>query len=77
MILPAALAKLNQYSHFDHFQKVLDQITAAQGDGLSEFDVDVKLLDEDEISDLVLALDVLGYTTVFNDDTWMIEVSYE
>lgn len=77
MLLPAAVARLNQYTHFEHFQKVIDQITAAQEEGLSEFDVDVKVLDEDEISDLVLALDVLGYTTVFNDDTWMIEIKYE
>lgn len=76
MILAAAIAKLNQYSD-QHFQNVLDQVSAAQEEGLDHFDLDVQLLDEDEISDLVMALDVAGYTTTFNQDAFTIEVHYE
>lgn len=75
MILPAAVAKLNQYTD-QNFQNVMDQLKAAQDEGLSDFDLDVLLLDEDEISDLVLALDVSGYTAEFNQDTFSIEVKY-
>lgn len=76
MIQLAAIAKLNQYTD-QHFQTVMDQLTAAQEEGLTEFDLDVRLLEEDEISDLVMALDVVGYTAVFDQDAFIIEVKYE
>lgn len=76
MIIPAAVAKLSQYTD-PHFQSVMDQITAAQEEGLGNFELDVKLLDEDEVSDLVMALEVCGYVTNFITDAWLIEVGYE
>lgn len=76
MILPAAVAKLSQYTD-PHFQNVMDHIKASQDEGVSEFELDVQLLDEDEISDLVMALDVCGYTATFNQDAFVIEVKYE
>jgi molybdenum cofactor biosynthesis enzyme MoaA len=76
MIIPAAVAKLNQYTD-QHFQNVIDQLKASQDEGVSDFELDVQLLDEDEISDLVMALDVSGYTAVFNQDAFTIEIQYE
>lgn len=75
MIL-AAIAKLNQYTD-QNFINVMDQLTAAQEEGLTNFDLDVQMLDEDEIGDLVMALDVAGYTAMFNGDSYFIEVKYE
>lgn len=76
MIILAAVSKLNQYTD-PHFQAVMDQIKAAQDEGVSSFDLDVQLLDEDEISDIVMALDVCGYNVEFNPDSFMIEANYE
>jgi molybdenum cofactor biosynthesis enzyme MoaA len=72
----AAVAKLNQYSD-TNFQAVMDQISAAQEEGLSDFELDVRLLDDDEIQDLVIALECVGYTANFNHEAWLIEVQYE
>lgn len=77
MFFPAAVVKLNQYVGNEQFQRMMEEIEAAQLEGLSEFEVDVKLLAEDEISDVIMALDVCGYTTVFNQDTFLIEVQYD
>lgn len=76
MIIPAALAKLNQYSD-SHFQAVMDQINAVQEEGLNEFELDVQLLDENEIRDIVIALEVVGYMAEFNQDAFTIDVVYE
>lgn len=76
MIVPAAIAKLNQYTD-PHFQSVMDQITAAQEEGLSEFDLDVQLLDEGEIRDIVIALEFVGYLAHFNNESFTIDVIYE
>lgn len=75
MIL-AAVAKLNQYSD-PNFQALMDQISAAQDEGLSDFELDVRLLDDEEIQDLMIALDSLGYTAEFNYDEFLITVKYE
>lgn len=77
MFLPAAVARLNQYISDQQFQNVVDQIKASQDEGVSDFDVDVRLLGEDEIQDLILALDTCGYTVIFNDDAFMLEIKYE
>ena len=76
MILPAPLAKLNQYTD-PHFQAVMDQITASQEEGLSQFELDVQLLDEDEIRDIVIALEFVGYLAHFNNESFTIDVIYE
>lgn len=76
-MIPAAVAKLNQYTDDPHFQNVMDYIKAAQDEGVNQFEVDVQLLDEDEISDVVLALDVCGYSAEFDQDSFTINVSYE
>lgn len=76
MILPASIAKLNQYSD-SHFQAVMDQITAAQEEGLSQFELDVQLLEDDEIRDIVIALEFVGYLAQFNQDAFSIEVCSE
>lgn len=75
-IIFAPIAKLNQYSD-PHFLAVMAQITAAQEEGLSSFELDVKLLDDDEIKDLVIALEFMGYLTQFDQDAFNIEVMYE
>lgn len=76
MIILAAVAKLNQYND-PHFQAVMDQISAAQEEGVSNFELDVRLLDDDEIQDLVIALECVGYIANFNQDEFMVEVQYE
>lgn len=77
MFIIAELARLNQFTHDPNFQNCVDQITAAQDEGVMEFDVDVNLLDEEEISALTLALLAVGYTAHHNQDAGTIDVMYE
>lgn len=76
MILPAAIAKLNQYTD-PHFLTVMDQVTAAQEEGVSNFELDVKLLDDDEVRDLVIALEFVGYLAQFDQEAYTVSVIYE
>jgi len=77
MFLSAAQAKLNVYSDDQHFQQAIDEITAAQAEGSSDFDVNVQFLDDDQVADLISALFDAGYTAHFNDEAAEIIVRYE
>ncbi len=77
MFMLAELAKLNQYSYDQNFQNAIDQVTAAQDEGVMHFDVDVNLLDDDEITDLTSALLAVGYTAHYNQEGGEIIVYYE
>lgn len=77
MFLSAAQAKLNLYADDSHFQHAVDEVTAAQDEGATAFDVDVQFLDEDQIGDLVAALYDCGYTANFNGETYTIDVTHD
>jgi subtilisin-like proprotein convertase family protein len=77
MFMSAELAKLNQYVDDQNFQNVIDQITAAQDEGITDFEVDVNLLDDDEISDLNIALLSVGYMSYYDKDAAILAVRYE
>lgn len=77
MFIIAELARLNQFTHDQNFQNCIDQITAAQDEGVMEFDVDVHLLDDEEINALTLALLAVGYTAHYDHDAGTIDIMYE
>jgi len=76
-MINASVAKLNQYIGDTVFDRVMEEIDAAQEEGLSYFEVDVHNLDMNLKLDIVLALNEMGYEVELNDDAMILEVQYD
>lgn len=77
MFVHGAVAKLQQYVDEPYFQRAIDEIKAAQEEGQDNFSIEVQHLTDDEIMDLSSALEALGYATLFDNDGYVLNISYE
>ncbi len=76
-MISAAVAKLNIHVGDPGYDRIVEEINAAQEEGLGHFEVDVNGLDPDIRLDVVRALFDLGYSVDYNSDEELLEVEYE
>jgi hypothetical protein len=77
MIVNARVAKLYQYLHDEEFSRVMRHVEAALDEGLDFFELEVDKLDDEQRLDLLEAFEVMGYQTVYDNDSQMLEISIE
>lgn len=77
MIVNARVAKLYQYLHDDEFSRLMALVEAALDEGLEHFELELDRIDDEVRLDLVEAFEVMGYTTVYDADAQLLEVSID
>ncbi len=65
MLVHAVVARLNRYSGDSAFENVMQEIQAANEEGLSDYEVDVNRLDSTCRMDIVVALEEMGYVVSY------------
>jgi hypothetical protein len=76
-MIPAVVSKLNMYTGDPVYDRVMEEINAAQEEGLESFDLEVDKLDDEIRMDLLEALDVMGYQVTYDNDAGIFEVSID
>ncbi len=76
-MIPAAVSKLNIHIGDPVFDRIMEEIDAAQEEGLISMEVDVNRLDAGIRIDLMIALEFLGYDVGYSEDEELLEVWYE
>ncbi len=76
MIL-ASVAKLNIHRGDPVFDRAMEEINAAQEEGVQFFNIDAHRLDTEICMDIVVALTDLGYVVEYVPDEELIEVVIE
>lgn len=76
MILPAAVAKLNKYIGDPAYDRVINEISAANQDGLEYYQLDVNSLSSSIKEDLIVALEIQGYNVDYDQESEVIDVSH-
>ncbi len=76
-MISAAAAKLNLHVGDPGYDRIIEEINAAQDEGLGHFEIDVNGLDADIRLDVVRALFDVGYSVDYNSDEELLEVVYE
>lgn len=73
----ASVSKLYIHSGDPVYDRIIEEIKAAQEEGLLSLDLDVMGLDDEIRMDLQTALTDLGYMAHYNPNEEMLEISYE
>ncbi len=76
-MINASVAKLNLHVGDPSYDRVIEEINAAQEEGLQSFDIDVHTLETSIIFDLSRALSDMGYLVDHNHDADTLEITYD
>ena len=76
MIL-ASVAKLNLHIGDPDYERVMEEINAAQEEGLQSFDIECHRLETSIVFDISRALADCGYLVDFDEHVGILEISYD
>lgn len=76
MIL-ASVAKLNIHVGDPSFERIMEEIDAAQAEGLQSFEIEVHRMETSIVLDVSRALNDLGYIVDYDPDIGILEVQYD
>lgn len=77
MIVHARVSKLYRYLHDDNFSRIMRVVEAAMDEGLDTFDLEVDKIDDEMRLDILEAFEVMGYTTVYDNEAQILEISID